>query len=332
MVVALAASGAAFPQAGARSAIACALMQALKAEDRLAELLHVRTPFLDVAYEQSGPASSVPVVLLHGFPYDIRAFDEVVSLVNAAGFRTIVPYLRGYGPTRFWSAETMRSGQQAALGQDLLDLLNVLRIEKAVLGGYDWGGRAACVVSALSPERVQGLVSCVGYNIQDIPNSTKPASPEQEARLWYQYYFHTERGRNGLTERRADLCRLLWKMWSPTWTFDDATFDRSALAFDNDDFVDIVIHSYMHRSGSVAGDPRYLDLEVLLAAQPRIDVPTIVLHGDVDGVTPARGSETHGQYFTADYERRLLANVGHNVPQEAPQSFADAVLELCRRG
>ena len=212
----------------------------------------------------------------------------------------------------------------------MLELLDALQLGKAVLAGYDWGGRAACVVSALWPERVAGLVSCTGYNIQDIPNSTKPADPEQELRLWYQYYFHTERGRNGLTEKRRALCRLLWKMWSPTWPFDDATFERTAASFDNDDFVDVVIHSYRHRFGGVAGDPRYASIEAQLAAQPNINVPTINLHGADDGVTPHRASEAHGKYFTAKYERHILPGVGHNVPQEAPQAFAEAVLELCR--
>jgi pimeloyl-ACP methyl ester carboxylesterase len=284
---------------------------------------------LDVAYEQSGPDDALPVLLLHGFPYDPRGYDDVVAIVNAAGFRTIVPYLRGYGGTRFLSADTPRSGEQAALGQDLLELLDALRIRKALLAGYDWGGRAACVVSALWPERVAGLVSCTGYNIQDIPNSTRPADPEQEARLWYQYYFHTERGRAGLIQKRRALCRLLWKMWSPTWAFDDSTFERTAVSFDNDDFVDVVIHSYRHRFGSVAGDPRYASVEARLAAQPRIDVPAIVIHGADDGVTPQRASEAHGKHFTAKYQRHVLPGVGHNVPQEAPQAFADAILELC---
>jgi pimeloyl-ACP methyl ester carboxylesterase len=285
---------------------------------------------LDVAYEQSGPDDALPVLLLHGFPYDPRGFDDVVAIVNAAGFRTIVPYLRGYGGTRFLSGDTLRSGEQAALGQDLLELLDALGIPKAVLAGYDWGGRAACVVSALWPERAAGLVSCGGYNIQDIPNAYKPADPEQEARLWYQYYFHTERGRSGLIEKRRALCRLLWKMWSPTWAFDDATFDRTAASFDNSDFVDVVIHSYRHRTGNAAGDPRYAPVEAWLAAQPDIAVPTIALHGAVDGVTPVLMSESHRRHFTSAYQRRVLDNVGHNPPQEAPQAFADAVLQLCR--
>jgi pimeloyl-ACP methyl ester carboxylesterase len=296
----------------------------------LAQPACIKTSVLDVACERSGPDDTLPVLLLHGFPYDPRGFDEVVAIVNAAGFRTVVPYLRGYGGTRFLSAETLRSGEQAALGQDLLELLDALHIEKAVLAGYDWGGRAACVVSALWPERVAGLVSCAGYNIQDIPNSCKPAAPEQEARLWYQYYFHTERGRSGLIQKRREISRLLWKMWSPTWTFDDATFERTAASFDNEGFVDVVIHSYRHRTGSVAGDPRYAPVEAQLAAQPKINVPAINLHGAADGVMPAVLSETHRKYFTGPYQRRVLAGVGHNPPQESPRAFADAVLELCR--
>jgi pimeloyl-ACP methyl ester carboxylesterase len=296
----------------------------------VAQPARVKTRVLDIAYEQCGPDDAPPVLLLHGFPYDPRGFDEVVTIVNAAGFRTIVPYLRGYGGTRFLSAETLRSGEQAALGQDLKELLDALHIGKAVLAGYDWGGRAACVVSALWPERVAGLVSCTGYNIQDIANSTKPADPEAEARLWYQYYFHTERGRSGLMQKRREIAHLLWKMWSPTWAFDDATFARTAASFDNEDYVDVVTHSYRHRFGSVAGDPSYAAVEARLAAQPKINVPAINLHGAADGVMPAVLSETHGKYFAGPYQRRVVPNVGHNVPQESPQAFAEAVLELCR--
>jgi pimeloyl-ACP methyl ester carboxylesterase len=295
----------------------------------LAQLARIKTPVLDVAYEASGPADGLPVVLLHGFPYDVRSFDAVVQIVNAAGFRTIVPYLRGYGGTNFLSADTPRSGQQGALGQDVKELLDALDIRRAIFGGYDWGGRAACVVSALWPERAAGLVSCAGYAIQDIPNSLKPADPEQEARYWYQYYFHTERGRNGLTEKRREISRLLWKMWSPTWGFDDATFGRTAGSFDNADFVDVVIHSYRHRNGNAAGDSRYASVEARLAAQPKINVPAINLHGSVNGVMPAVASEGHAKHFTGPYQRRVLENVGHNPPHEAPQAFADAVLQLC---
>jgi pimeloyl-ACP methyl ester carboxylesterase len=296
----------------------------------LAQLAHVRTAVLDVAYEASGPDGGLPVLLLHGFPYDPRSFDAAVEIINEAGFRTIVPWLRGYGGTTFLSADTLRSGEQAALGQDLKELLDALGIRKAVLGGYDWGGRAACVVSALWPERVAGLVSCTGYNIQDIANSSKPADPAQEARYWYQYYFHTERGRNGLIEKRSEVCRLLWKMWSPTWAFDDATFDRSAASFDNEDFVDVVIHSYRHRFSNAAGDPRYASIEARLAAQPKINVPTINLYGAADGVHPMPDADNQSKHFTGPYERRVLENVGHNPPQEAPRAFADAILQLCR--
>ena len=297
----------------------------------LADLAHIRTPLLDIAYEQSGPTGGIPVILLHGFPYDIRGYDDAVGLINDAGFRTIVPYLRGYGPTRFLSKETIRSGQQGALGQDLLDFMDALRIEKAVVAGYDWGGRAACVVSALWPERVHVLVSCTGYNIQDLTSATRPLSPEQEWRMWYVYYFHTERGRNGLMQNRAGIAKQLWNMWSPPWDFDEATFARTAPSFDNDDFVDVVVHSYMHRTASVAGDPIYDFVEERLAAQPKIDVPTIVLHGADDAIGLVSSSENHGRYFTGPYERRVIAEAGHNIPQEKPREFADAVIELCRR-
>lgn len=293
-------------------------------------LFHIRTPVLNIAFQQTGPEDGFPVLLLHGFPYDVRSFERVAAIVGAAGYRTIVPYLRGYGDTTFLSPDTLRSGEQAALGQDLKELLDGLRIERAILGGYDWGGRAACVVSALWPERVAGLVSCIGYNIQDIPNSHRPADPAHEARLWYHYYFHTERGRSGLTERRREISRLLWKMWSPTWAFDDATFERTAGAFDNKDFVDVVIHSYRHRTRSAAGDPRYEAIEARLAMRPQIHVPTINLHGADDGVSPPQMSETHGKFFAGPYQRRVLPGVGHNPPQEAPEAFAEALIELCR--
>jgi len=264
----------------------------------VAELARVRTSVLEIAYEEAGPASALPVVLLHGYPYDPRAFDEVVAILNGAGFRTIVPYLRGYGPTRFLSPETPRSGEQAALGSDLLELLDALQVRQAVLAGFDWGARAACVVAALWPERVRGLASCTGYLIQDIANSTKPGDLEQERRFWYQYYFHTERGRNGLAQMRGELGRLLWKLWSPTWTFDDAIYARTAASFENDDFVEVVIHSYRHRMGNAPGDARYAAVEAQLAALPKISVPTIVIHGAVDGVSPPQNSEPHARHLT----------------------------------
>jgi pimeloyl-ACP methyl ester carboxylesterase len=293
-------------------------------------LNHIRAGVLDVAYEASGPADGTPVVLLHGFPYDVHAFGEVTPLLVDAGCRVVVPYLRGYGPTRFLSPETPRSGQQAVLAHDLLALMDALRIGRAVLAGYDWGGRAACIVAALWPERASGLVSCGGYNIHDIAAAARPQSPENEYRYWYQYYFHGERGRAGLEQNRRELCRLLWRLWSPNWRFDDATYERTLVSFDNPDFVDVVIHSYRHRFGLAPGDPDVEETERRLAAQPRIAVPTVVLDGGGDGVAPLGGSERHARLFTRSYERRVIPLVGHNVPQEAPREFAEAVLAVAR--
>ncbi|WP_343713565.1 alpha/beta hydrolase, partial [Inquilinus sp.] len=257
------------------------------------------------------------------------SYDEVAPRLAAQGARVIVPYLRGYGPTRFRSADTPRSGEQAALGQDLLDLLDALQIESAVLGGYDWGGRAACIVAALWPQRVRGLVSVNGYNIQDIAKSGEPASPEAEFRYWYQYYFHGERGRKGLERNRRELCRLLWRLWSPEWRFDDATWERSAGSFDNPDFVEVVIQSYRHRYALAEGDPAVAEVERRLAAQPPITVPTITLDGDADGVMAPGGTAHHASRFTARHEHRMVGpGIGHNLPQEAPEAFAEAVLTV----
>ncbi len=230
----------------------------------------INTSVLSIAYLEYGSASGWPCIMGHGFPYDAHAYDQAAPILAEAGARVIVPYLRGYGPTRFLKAETPRSGEQAALGVDLLDFMDALKIERAVLGGYDWGGRAACIVAALLPERVVALVSGNSYNIQSIAHAMEPASPSEEAAFWYQYYFHSERGRRGLTKNRREMARLLWRMWSPNWAFDDATFDRTASAFDNPDFVAVVIHSYRHRYGLApgAGDPRYDEIEMGLAAQP----------------------------------------------------------------
>jgi pimeloyl-ACP methyl ester carboxylesterase len=288
----------------------------------------VRTRTLEIAYEESGPDSGFPVLLMHGFPYDPRCYDEVVTALVARGARTIVPYLRGYGPTRFLSAETMRSGQQAAIGQDLLDLMDELALPRAILAGFDWGGRAACVAAALWPERVKGLVVANGYSIQNIAASKTPVSPEQEQRFWYQYYFHTERGRAGLTANRKELCKLLWRLWSPNWKFDDTTYDRTAKSFDNPDFVAVVIHSYRHRFGYAPGDPAFESIERQLAAQPPISVPTIVLQGEGDGVNVPGPQAAQQRFFTGRYERRSIPVIGHNVPQEAPAATASAILEL----
>ena len=291
----------------------------------------VRTPVLEIAYAASGPADGPPVLLLHGFPYDPRAYDAVVPPLTAAGCRTLVPYLRGYGPTRFLSADTPRSGQQAALGKDVLDFMDALEISKAVLVGYDWGGRGACIVAALWPERVTALVTVGGYNIQNIVASATPAHPEQEHRLWYQFYLHTERGRAGLTKNRREFCRLLWRLWSPTWSFDDATYDRSAASFDNPDFVDVVVQSYRHRYGYAPGDPALESIEHQLAAQPRISVPTIVLDGADDGVAQVQSTDRHAPHFTGVYKRQVIPAAGHNLPQETPAAVVAAVLELLGR-
>jgi len=291
-------------------------------------LKRARTNILEIAYEDSGPETGFPVLLMHGFPYDPRAFDDVVPPLVEAGYRAIVPYLRGYGQTRFLEADTPRSGQQAALGRDLVELMDALALPSAVLAGFDWGGRAACVTAALWPERVRGLVSANGYNIQDIAGSVVPAPPQQEHRLWYQYYFHTERGRAGLQTNRRELCKLLWQLWSPNWKFDDATYARTADSFDNPDFVDVVIHSYRHRFGYAPGDPAYDIFERQLAERPPITVPTIVLHGEGDGIARSSSSASQSRFFTGSYQYRLIPVIGHNVAQEAPKETAAAVLEL----
>jgi len=292
----------------------------------------VQAGVLDVAYFEAGPADGPPVLLMHGFPYDIHAYAEVAPLLAAQGCRVIVPYLRGFGATRFLNPATPRSGEQAALGADLLALLDALEIKSAVLAGYDWGGRAASVVAALWPQRCAGLVSFNSYNIQNIAKAMQPDSAENEHRLWYQYYFHSERGRAGLAADRRAVCRLLWKLWSPTWHFDDASFERSATAFDNPDFVDVVIHSYRHRFGLVPGDLAYADIERRLAAQPIITVPAITFDGVDDGVRPPAQAAAHARQFSGLRKHRLVPDVGHNMPQEVPQMFADAVMELVRQG
>lgn len=286
---------------------------------------------LSVAYEENGAASGRPVLLLHGFPYDVHAYDEVTPLLVSAGCRVIAPYLRGYGPTRFLSLDTPRSGQQAVLAHDLLAFMDALQIQSGVLAGYDWGGRAACIVAALWPERVSGLVSGGGYNIQFIPGSIEPQTPEQEFRLWYQYYFHSERGRAGLEQNRYEFCKLLWRLWSPNWHFDEAAYERTAVSFNNPDFVAVVIHSYRHRFSLVAGDPAVEATERRLTERPPIAVSTIALHGSDNGVTPVNSSERHNRFFTAAYERRVIPVAGHNLPQEAPRDFAAAVLSLINR-
>lgn len=287
----------------------------------------VTTPVLEIEYEHAGEAGGPPVVLLHGFPYDVRAYDEVAALLAADGASVYVPSLRGFGGTRFLDEATPRSGQQAALAQDLLEFMDALGLEKAVVAGYDWGGRAACIAAALRPERVRGLVSVDGYNVQNLAYVGEPAPPEWERTYWYQFYFQSERGRRGLTENRDELCALLWRTWSPTWTGADAAFLASAPSLRNPDFVDVVIHSYRHRFGLSEGDPRYQALEDLIAKEPAITVPTVVLESGDDGIG-GPSAEGDREYFTGPYEHRVLPGVGHNVPQEAPEAFAAAVASL----
>jgi pimeloyl-ACP methyl ester carboxylesterase len=292
----------------------------------------VRTPVLDLAYLQYGPADGTPVILLHGWPSDVHDYDDVAPPLAAAGFRVLVPWLRGFGPTRFVDAATPRSGQQGALGADARDFMDALSIRRAILAGYDWGGRAACVMAALWPERVAGLVSITGYAIQDIASAAKPAAAEQEFRYWYQWYFHTERGRTGLTANRGDIARLLWRLWSPNWVFDEATFQATASSFENADFVDVTIQSYRHRYGNAPGDPAYDAIEARLAAQPPIAVPTIILHGEDDGVGAPAGSIPRDRLFTGGVERLLIPRAGHFLSRECPDDVVAAVQRLARSG
>ena len=283
---------------------------------------------LKISYFEAGSKNSVPVILLHGFPYDIHAFKEVVPLLLDSNCRVIVPYLRGYGRTYFLQNDTFRSGQQAALGFDLLKLMDALKINNAILGGYDWGGRAACIVAALYPERCLGLVSCNGYNIQNIKiDSITPDKPENEKNYWYQYFFHTKRGFNSLTKNRNDLIKFLWKTWSPTWKFSKKDFELSQESFKNPDFVDVVIHSYKHRYGLVDGDKSYSNIENKLSLIPKIKVPTITIDGLMNGVREPK-REKNIKKFTNLIKHKLLKNVGHNVPQESPLIFSNFILEI----
>ena len=297
---------------------------------RLEPLRHVNAGVLNIAYYETGPADGRVAVLLHGFPYDIHSYVDVAPKLAEQGCRVIVPYLRGYGPTRFLDNATMRSGEQAAIGADLMALMDALSIPRAVFAGYDWGGRAACVGAALWPERCVGLVSVNGYLIQDIANALKPAVPAREVPLWYQWYFQIERGRAGLAADRRGITRILWQQWSPNWSFDEACLERTALAHDNPDYVDIVIHSYRHRYGLVDSDVSYADIQRRLAALPPISVPAITLDGEGDGVTPATDGKASAAKFAGRRIHRRIPRAGHNLPQEEPEAFAAAVMELIR--
>ena len=283
---------------------------------------------LSVVYAEAGDPHAEPVVLLHGFPYGIHSYVEVLPLLVEAGFRVLVPYLRGHGGTRFRRDAHPRSGQQAALGADVLAFLDALRLEQPVLAGYDWGGRAACVVAALWPERISGLVSVNGYLIQDIAAATRPIDPVREAGFWYFWYFATERGRSGLRRDPRGIADVIWRRNSPRWRYTAADLDRTAVAFDNPDYVDVVIHSYRHRLGLAPGDPAYADLERRLALLPPITVPTITLDGGADGNFPATDGSQHDRFFLGPREHRIVDGAGHHLPAEAPQAFAEAILDV----
>ena len=293
----------------------------------MAESGVVRAGVLDVAFERHGNPDGWPVVLLHGFPYDIRCYDEVAVSLVEAGAQIVVPYLRGYGGTRFVDAATVRSGQQAALAHDLRELIGALGLAAPIVGGFDWGGRAACLVSMLWPDLVSGLVTVTGYNVQNIPTAGDPVPPEDERKLWYQYYLHGERGRAGLAANRADYARLLWREWSPTWDFSDAEFSATQPSFDNPDFVDVVVHSYRHRFGLVDGDPGYEATEQAIAAQPRITVPTVILD-PTEGTLHAPEPRTEHERHFSNLVGLRTVEAGHNLPQERPDEFAAAVLRL----
>jgi pimeloyl-ACP methyl ester carboxylesterase len=293
----------------------------------MAESGVVRAGVLDIAFERHGNANGWPVVLLHGFPYDIRGYDRVAAALADAGADVVVPYLRGYGATRFVSSDTMRSGQQAALAHDLLELIDALGLTAPIVAGYDWGGRAACLVGMLWPERVSGLVSVSGYNVQNIPASGQPAPPEDERRLWYQYYLHNERGRAGLAAYREDYTRLLWREWSPNWHFTESEFAATAPSFGNPDFVDVVVHSYRHRYGLVAGDPAYDQTEHAIEAQPVITVPTVIVDPTEETLASPDSRAEHETHFTNLVELRTVA-AGHNPAQEQPADFTAAIQRL----
>jgi pimeloyl-ACP methyl ester carboxylesterase len=271
----------------------------------------------------------VPIILLHGFPDDAHAYDRVAPPLAEVGHRVLVPYLRGYGPTRFLDAATPRMAQQAAIGQDLLDFMDALGVRSAALSGYDWGGRAACIVSLLAPERVRALVTIGGYNVQNTIAPSKPASAFEERMYWYQWYFNTERGIAGLERNRHDICKFLWRDWSPTWRFDDAEYERTAPSFDNPDFVPVVIHSYRHRHQNAPSDPRFDPIEKHLATRPPITVPTMILHGGDDAVS-SRRSDGELKQFPAGTERRVIPGVGHFMPRENPAALVDALLTVLR--
>jgi pimeloyl-ACP methyl ester carboxylesterase len=291
-------------------------------------LKQIDAGLLNVGYAEAGPADGRAVILLHGWPYDIHAFVDVAPLLASAGYRVIIPYLRGYGTTRFLSPETFRNGQPSALGVDVIGLMDALKIEEAILAGFDWGARTVNIVAALWPERCKAMVSVSGYLIGSQAAGRIPLPPKAELEWWYQFYFATERGRAGYDKYRHDFSKLIWQLGSPKWGFDDATFDRSAASFDNPDHVSIVIHNYRWRLGLAEGEPKYADLDKRLAELPVITVPSITLEGDSNGA-PHPDPSAYARKFSGKYAHRTLeGGIGHNLPQEAPQAFAEAVIEV----
>jgi pimeloyl-ACP methyl ester carboxylesterase len=291
-------------------------------------LKHLDAGVLNIGYADAGPADGRPALLLHGWPYDIHSYADVAPLLASAGYRVIVPYLRGYGPTRFLSTDTLRNGQPAALAVDVIALMDALKIEKAILAGFDWGARTADIVAALWPERCTALVSVSGYLIGNRDAGKLPLPPKAELEWWYQYYFATERGRAGYDKYRRDFAKLIWQLASPRWSFDDATFDRSAASFNNSDHVAIVIHNYRWRLGLAEGEPKYDNIEQRLARGPVIGVPTITLEGDANGAPHPEPSSYAGKFSGKYLHRLITGGIGHNLPQEAPQAFAQAVLDV----
>jgi pimeloyl-ACP methyl ester carboxylesterase len=291
-------------------------------------LKQINAGVLSVAYAEAGPADGPPTILLHGWPYDIHSFVDVAPLLASAGYRVLIPYLRGYGATRFLSGESFRNGQPSALAVDVIDFMNALRIEKAVLAGFDWGARSADIVAALWPERVKALVAVSGYLIGNQEAGRMPLPPKAEFQWWYQFYFATERGRIGYEKNRNDFNKLIWQLGSPKWSFDDATFARSAAAFDNPDHVDIVIHNYRWRLGLADGERKYDELEKRLAAAPTISVPTITLESDANGA-PHPEPSSYANKFTGRYaHRHIEGGIGHNLPQEDPNAFVQAIIDV----
>ena len=283
---------------------------------------------LNVGYIDAGPTDGPVAILLHGWPYDINAFGEVVPLLTAKGYRLIVPHLRGHGTTTFRSADTPRNAQQSALAADIIDLMDALHIEKAVVGGFDWGSRTANILAALWPDRIKGLVAVSGYNIVNLAEHMHPLPPKWELTIWYFFYFATERGRLGYPANRHDFNKLIWTNASPKWQFDDATYERSATAFNNADHAEIVVHSYRWRLSLAPGEAKYEELEKKLSGKPVITVPAITIASDFDG--PLADGKSYASRYTGKYSHRILKDIGHNVPQEAPEAFADAILEVGR--